>query len=563
MKILKKIKVIWKGFSPKEKIVALLLSTIAFVGLFNFSNFLLSKITVLKPAIGGTLNYGLWQAPKTINPIIGQNNDTDQDLISILFSSILKEDGMGGLKNDLAKEITYSADNPSAEIILKDNVYFHDGKKLTADDIIFTASIIKKPEYHSPFLPLLKDVKFEKLGENMVRVTLPFSNNNFDQILTFKIIPKHLWENVAHDQFTSVALNQKPVGSGPFVIQKVQKDRTDKITSLVLVRNKRYYDSVFINKINIIFYASNDKAFADFIKGKIDLIKEITPYQKDILKNRSRIKINNIALPRYYALFLNQQNPLLADVKVATALDLAIDKQKIADEVFFGDAEILNLPISKDFIGYNKDLNQNKHDVTKAKEILAEAGFKYDEEKGVMSKTKGKVVTNLEFSLLIPSINEIIHLTEILKKNLEDVGAKVNLQILPLEEIYRDYLKTRNYDALIFGQTYTTNPDLYYFWHSLQATNLGLNLSLYKDSKLDSLLELARSSSDSEEKNRLLLGIQDILNTNKPAIFLNNPYYINAHYKNLNVGDKNIYGSYSSFLSNMDAWFIHQKRALK
>jgi len=247
------------------------------------------------------------------------------------------------------------------------------------------------------------------------------------------------------------------------MIQKVQKDRTGKITSLALIRNKRYYDSVFINKINIIFYASNDKAFADFIKGKIDLIKEITPYQKDILKNRSRIKINNISLPRYYALFLNQQNPLLADVKIAAALDLAIDKQKIVDEVFFGDAEILNLPISKDFIGYNKDLSQNKYDVVKAKEILADAGFKYDEEKGVMSKTKGKVVTNLEFSLLIPSINEIIHLTEILKKNLEDIGVKVNLQILPLEEIYRDYLKTRNYDALIFGQTYTTNPDLYYF----------------------------------------------------------------------------------------------------
>jgi len=81
---------------------------------------------------------------------------------------------------------------------------------------------------------------------------------------------------------------------------------------------------------------------------------------------------------------------------------------------------------------------------------------------------------------------------------------------------------------------------------------LGLNLSLYKDSKLDSLLELARSTSDKEEKDRLLLSIQDILNTNKPAIFLNNPYYINAFYKNLNMSDKNIYGSYSAFLSNIE-----------
>lgn len=563
MRILKSFKVVWKGLSLKEKIVALLFAIMAFVGLINFSNFLLSKITVLKPAVGGTLNYGLWQAPRAINPVVGQNNDTDQELISIIFSSILKEDGNGGFKNDLAKEITYNANNSSAEVILKDDIYFHDGKKLTADDIIFTASIVKNPEYQSPLLPLLKDVKFEKLGDNMVRITLPFSNNNFDQILTFKIIPKHLWENVAHDQFTNIELNQKPVGSGPFMVQKIQKDRTGKITSLVLIRNKRYYNDVFISKINVVFYPTNDKAFADFIKGKIDIIKEVTPYQKDILKNRSRIKINNIILPRYYALFLNQQNSLLADVKIATALDLAIDKQKIAREVFFGDAELLNLPISKDFIGHNQDLNQNKYDPIKAKEILADAGFKYNEDKGVLSKTKGKVTTNLEFSLLIPSINEITHLTEILKKNWEEIGVKVNLQILPLDELYRDYLKSRNYDALIFGQTYTTNPDLYYFWHSQQSNSLGLNLSLYKDSKLDSLLELARSTSDKEEKDRLLLSIQDILNTNKPAIFLNNPYYINAFYKNLNMSDKNIYGSYSAFLSNIETWFIHQKRVLK
>ncbi len=324
---------------------------------------------------------------------------------------------MGGFKNDLAKEITYNNDNHSAEIVLKNNVFFHDGKQLTADDIIFTANLIKNPEYQSPLFTMFKDVKFEKLGGNMIRITLPSANNNFHQILTLKVLPKHLWSNVSPDQFGIVDLNLKPVGSGPFMFSRLQKDRTGKITSLTLLRNKKFYDDVFINKIQIVFYDSHDQAFASFIKGKIDIIKEVTPYQKDILKNRSRIKMNSIVLPRYYALFLNQKNPLLSDIKVAKALDLAIDKQKIITEVFFDDAELLNAPISKDFIGYNSKLNQNIFNPEQARELLLEAGFDYDEETGLLGKTKNKVRSNLEFTLLLPSINELVHLTDIIKNN--------------------------------------------------------------------------------------------------------------------------------------------------
>jgi hypothetical protein len=50
-----------------------------------------------------------------------------------------------------------------------------------------------------------------------------------------------------------------------------------------------------------------------------------------------------------------------------------------------------------------------------------------------------------------------------IKKDWEQLGAKINLQIIPLDELHKDYLKTRNYDALLFGETYTVNPDLYYF----------------------------------------------------------------------------------------------------
>jgi peptide/nickel transport system substrate-binding protein len=113
-------------------------------------------------------------------------------LINIIYSGIIKEDGKGGYTNDLAKEININKEHTVYEISLKENVYFHDGKPLTADDVIFTISLIKNSDYSSPLLGLFKDIKVEKLGEMMIKITVPNNQTNFYNYLTFKIIPKHL-----------------------------------------------------------------------------------------------------------------------------------------------------------------------------------------------------------------------------------------------------------------------------------------------------------------------------------------------------------------------------------
>jgi ABC-type transport system substrate-binding protein len=147
------------------------------------------------------------------------------------------------------------------------------------------------------------------------------------------------------------------------------------------------------------------------------MLKEVTPYQKDILKNRARISLNEIVLPRYYAVFLNQKSPILSNSKIAMALDMAIDKEALVREVFFNDAEVINAPISKNFLGFSDELNQITFDPQKSIELLSEAGYEYDDAEGLFSKTSGDKKTNLEFTLLLPSINELIHLSDIIKKN--------------------------------------------------------------------------------------------------------------------------------------------------
>lgn len=563
MNIWKKIQRLWINFSIKEKLWSLVCLSLIILSLFKLFGFLLNKITILQPDTGGTLNYGVWETPKTINPVISQNNDTEQELINMIFSGLIKENGKGEFENNLADDIITNKERTVYEVYLKDNVYFHDGKKLTADDVIFTVSLLKNPDYKSPYLSLFKDVKIEKLGELMVKITVPVNQSNFYNYLDFKIIPKHLWENIAFDQFSTHDLNIHPVGSGPYMISKIQKNKTGKIVGITLKRNRKYFQNTYIDKINIQIFDSMENAFVAFVKGKINLIKELTPYQKDLIHNKNKIKINHIILPRYYAIFLNQTNSLLSNVKIAKVLDSAINKQNIIDSIFFGEAELLNLPISKDFIGHNKELNKSFYDVKSAKEQLKALGFEDRDKDGVLEKWNGKNKTDLEFSLLLPSNNELIHLADMIKKDWEQIGVKVYLQIVPLNELHRDYLKTRNYDALLFGETYTVSPDLYYFWHSSQASSAGLNLSSYKNLALDSILELNHTTIDKDQINKNLTEIQDILFTDIPAIFLNNPYYINACYRKIKIEDNQIYNSFSSSLVNIDKWYINQKRSIK
>jgi len=531
--------------------------------LIKITSLILNKVTQWKPAIGGSLNYGTWTSPKNLNPIISQNNDSEQELINMIYSGIIEENGQGGFENDLAEDIIINESKTVYEIYLKDNVYFQDGVKLTADDVVFTVMLMKNYDYKSPYFSLFKDVKVEKLGELMVKITVPASQSNFYSYLNFKIIPKHLWESISPDQFAVHELNIKPIGSGPYMIAKVEKNKMGNIVNIALKRHKKYFKNTFIEKLNVQFFDDSESAFAAFVKGNIDMIKEITPYQKDLIHKKNKIKLNHLKLPRYYAIFLNQKNPLLANRKISEILDIATNKQAIIDTIFFGDAELLNSPIASHFIGYEKSLNENLYDLNLAKDKLKDLGYVDKDGDGILEKWNGKTKTDLEFSLLLPSNNELIHLADMIKKDWEQLGVRVNLQIVPLQELYKDYLKTRNYDALLFGETYTINPDLYYFWHSSQADDLGLNLSVYKNVAVDAILEINHNTSDKEQIEKNLKELQELLFIDRPAIFLNNPNYISAYYKKLKIDDNQIYNSFPSSLTNIDKWYIEQRRVMK
>ena len=101
------------------------------------------------PMDGGSITEGIVGTPRFINPVLAFS-DADQDLVSLIYSGLMRKSINGTLIPDLAEKYEGSKDGLIYTFTLKNKIYFHDKKPITADDVIFTINKIKDPTIKSP-----------------------------------------------------------------------------------------------------------------------------------------------------------------------------------------------------------------------------------------------------------------------------------------------------------------------------------------------------------------------------------------------------------------------------
>ena len=207
---------------------------------------------------GGTYREAIVGESHYLNPILA-SSDSDKSVSSLIFSSLFKFDKNGTVIPDVAEKWEISTDNLVYTVTLKDNVYFHDGEKLTAADVVYTAQTIQDPAVTSPLYETWKDIKIDQKAENIVTFTLPKAYGPFIYTLDFGILPLHL---------TADELAQKVIGSGPYKYDTSKKNG-DKITQLTLKSNTKYYAGrPYLNKLQFDFFDSKDVAANAVNKNK-------------------------------------------------------------------------------------------------------------------------------------------------------------------------------------------------------------------------------------------------------------------------------------------------------
>src|SRR3989338_2218277 len=386
-----KIRLLPKVLSSKERYLVIIFLLIIIVSLISIPFTTFYHFTKATPDYGGSFSEGIVGEPHYINPLLSQGNDVDRDLVSLVYSSLMKYNKEGKLVPDLVKSYDISGDGLNYTIYLKENAKWHDGISITADDVVFTVQTAQNPDFASLQRINWQSVDVEAVNEYTVILKLKNKYAQFLNNLTLNILPRHIWENVKPVNFALSDFNLKPIGSGPYKFKKLKKDSNGSTTSYELTAYENYHgQKPFIKNLTFKFFNSEDELVQAYNSNVIEGIGFLSTEKIKNLKFSQKLSPQKIRLPRYFAAFFNQnQSKVLTDKNIRLALNYATDKQELLDKVLDQNGLVINSPILKE-LTQQETAQKYAYDKEFAKQILENSGWKDSDGDGFREKEPAK-----------------------------------------------------------------------------------------------------------------------------------------------------------------------------
>lgn len=460
-----------------------LLIFVVMVGLFTQFNQLNFAYKETVAADGGVYSEGIVGELNNFNPIYA-SGDANQAAARLMFSSLYKYDSKGNLAPDLAESMEVSDDYMTYTVKLKDNVLWHDGRLVGADDVVFTFRSIQNPQTRSPLLDTWRDIEINAVDKLTVQFRLPNRFAPFQHSLITGIIPEHAFEGVDPADVRTSTFNQAPIGSGPFKFRGLDVESGQ----LELVRNNKYHAKPpHLNHFVVHAFENTNDLKKEFSSGSLtgasDAADQIDSKSDDY--ENFRLPLSNSV----FAFFRNTQAPL-SDVDVRKALASSINRQELINGLQLNEGASRS-PILAEHNGFSKTLVQAELDIEKSSKILDKAGWKMAKD-GIRVKS-GK---RLSIDLVTQNSGEFPDVAKVLSSRWRQIGVETNIVLLTLDDLRGSYIASHNYDILLFGVAIGADPDVYAYWHSSQAIEGGFNFSEYKSKIADESLEAGRTRLD-------------------------------------------------------------------
>jgi peptide/nickel transport system substrate-binding protein len=259
-------------------------------------------------------------------------------------------------------------DDLTWEFKLRDDVTFHDGSKLTADDVVYTYTRLLNPDnkFRNTANVSMID-RAEKVDDYTVRI---ITKNPYapllSRLLFAEIVPKAYVEQIGNEEF-----NRKPIGSGPFKFVEWVRDQR-----VVMERNETYWRGPAVpDKVIFRTIPENSARLAALKTGEVDIIVNVTPDLIPELDHDPTVELAPVRSVRTMFVGMNIFTPPLDDVKVRQALNYAVDKQSLLNDLISGQAYYTGRMYGELIHGYDPSGSDYPYDPAKAKELLAEAGY--------------------------------------------------------------------------------------------------------------------------------------------------------------------------------------------
>ena len=444
--------------------------------------------------------------PSSLDPHVQWNPDSYYVYRNV-FDNLVTRDDAGKIIPQIATSWKYLSDT-QIEFQLRNDVTFHDGSKLTAEDVAYSVQRIIDPKFASPQLSQFDQiVKAEVTGPDTVTLTTKSAYPALlAQLVKLSIVPKKHVEAVGKDAF-----NLKPVGSGPYKFDNWQRG-----VAVTLTRNDAYWGTKG-PFASVIFRAVPDAAtrVADLQTGTADLAVSLDSDQAAQLKTTGKAQPLIALTERVAFLRFNTTKPPFDDVKVRQAAAMAIDKKGITEGILGGYDKPMPELLTPAVFGWVDGITDTPYDPAKAKAIIAAAG----------------PAAKAEIELASAPVYDQ-RVVQALQHQLTEVGFNVKISMSDMATYLKRLQSGPETTALIsFGRWSCACQDADGMMFPLLHKSSGW--SAYRNPKTDALLEDARQTLDTEKRLAAYKQIHEIVLQDVPLIPLYQAAIIYGGSKNL------------------------------
>lgn len=322
--------------------------------------------------------FGYVNDVKLLNPL-STKTGADIYILKMIYDPLVRIDAEGKPVPWAAESYRY-LDDTTLEVKLKDGMTFHDGRPVSVEDVKYTfdlAKEVKSPYYYSKIKKL---DRVEIVDDHTLKFFLatpygPFITNGLG---TVGILPKHIWEARFKENGADGVLrdpNLPPIGSGPFKFEYWRPNE-----ELKLSRFQNHFHPPKIASFIRIPYAKAYGVVQGLQAGEVDAAGwSLLPIEQQALAKADHLKIEQVDDQGSYILHYNLRKAPFDDVNVRRALTSAIPKKMIV-ELIFESMAVPAYSVVAPVNAYwsNPDVEKLGDDMNKARQILEEAGFRWN-----------------------------------------------------------------------------------------------------------------------------------------------------------------------------------------
>jgi peptide/nickel transport system substrate-binding protein len=475
--------------------------------------------------IAGVLTYreAVIGSIQRLNPVFAAYNAVDHDITSLIFEGLTRSNEYGEARPALAQRWVISSDALEYTFFLRQDVLWQDGNPFTANDVAYTMSILRAPDFPGDrdLNRFWRTVETELLDVHTVRFRLTQPLSTFLDKVGIGMLPEHALRGTSAAALAAHPFNLTPIGTGAYQLEAIRTDESGAVRAVDLraapvyrLRPEGQAQPFAIDRVRFQLFDTFENALAALESGAVDGLASRNRADRRPLflsANTANLAPYNAIDPVFGALIFNwvdDSTRFFRERGVRRALEIGLDRAAMIDRALSNSAVLADSPIPVGSWAYLAALPYPAYDPAESRRLLALAAERYQnpeaDENADSTEATGEPASTdtvdvqlapsglFAFTILIPDDPALSGLASEIASQWSQLGLTVTVDAVAREQ-YQLRLEAHDFDSALveYSMRGSSDPDPFAFWHQGEYPD-GENYGGADDRIISELLERAR-----------------------------------------------------------------------